>query len=54
MRRTNRLVNPGPAAATVLTLVLTVWGASTMSGAAEHVRGAKKDAFDSIAALTSP
>ncbi|NUP52006.1 MAG: hypothetical protein HOW97_32500 [Catenulispora sp.] len=53
LRRTNRLVNPATAAATVLTLVLTVWGAATMSGAAEHLRGAKKDAFDSVAALTA-
>lgn len=53
LRRTNRLVNPAMAAATVLTLVLTVWGASTMSASAEHLRGAKKDAFDSVAALTA-
>ncbi|MEY9913481.1 hypothetical protein ABIA35_009754 [Catenulispora sp. MAP12-49] len=53
LRRTNRLVNPPLAAATVLMLVVTVWGASTMSGAAEHLRSAKKDAFDSVAALTA-
>lgn len=52
-RRTNRVLNPGFAAATVLSLVLTVWGASTMSSSAEHLRGAKKDAFDSVAALTA-
>lgn len=52
-RRTHRLINPGLAAATVVTLVLTIWGASMMSSAADHLRGAKKDAFDSVAALTA-
>ncbi|WP_344656203.1 hypothetical protein [Catenulispora subtropica] len=52
-RRANRLLNPGLAAATVLTLALTVWGMSAMSSSAEHLRGAKKDAFDSVAALTA-
>jgi len=52
-RRTHRLLNPALAAATVLTLGLTVWGAVSMSAAAEHLRGAKKDAFDSVAALTA-
>lgn len=52
-RRTNRVLNPALGVASVLTLVLTVWGASTMSGCAEDLRGAKKDAFDSVAALTA-
>jgi hypothetical protein len=53
LRRTNRLVNPALAGATILTLGLTVWGTSSMSAAAEHLRGAKKDAFDSVAVLTA-
>ncbi|MFL6114061.1 MAG: hypothetical protein ACJ786_22285 [Catenulispora sp.] len=52
-RRTRRLLNPALAGATVVALGLTVWGAVSMGAAAEHLRGAKKDAFDSVAALTA-
>ena len=52
-RRTNRLINPALVAATVLIFALAIWGASTMSSSAEHLRGAKKDAYDSVAALTA-
>ena len=52
-RRTHRLLNPGLLGATMVTLAVTIWGASSMSGAAEDLRGAKKDAFDSVAALSA-
>lgn len=53
LRRTRRIVNPALAAATLLTLIVTVWAAGTMSSAAEDLHGAKKDAFDSVSALTA-
>jgi hypothetical protein len=53
LRRTNRVLNPALAGATLLALGLTVWGVSSMGAAAEHLRVAKKDAFDSISALTA-
>ena len=52
-RRTRRLLNPPMLAATVLAAAVMVWGASAMSAAAEDLRGAKKDAFDSVAVLTA-
>jgi hypothetical protein len=51
-RRTRRLVNPALAAAGILTLVLTIWGCAVFSAAAEHMRAAKSDAFDSVLALS--
>ena len=52
-KRTRRLLNPALATATVLTLAVMIWGAASMSSAAEDLRGAKKDAFDSVSALTA-
>ena len=52
-RRTRRLLNPALLGATALTLTVTIWGAAAMSTAAEDLRGAKKDAFDSVAVLTA-
>jgi len=52
VRRFHRLINPALAVATLVAVALTVAGAGTMSGAAEHLRVAKKDAFDSVLALT--
>ena len=52
-KRTRRLLNPALAGATVLTLAVMIWGAASMSSAAEDLRGAKKDAFDSVSALTA-
>jgi hypothetical protein len=51
-RRFHRLLNPTLAAATVLTLIGTVLGVGLLTDEAEHLRVAKKDAFDSILALT--
>lgn len=52
-RRTRRTLNPALAAATLLTLVVTIWGAASMSSASGHLRAAKKDAYDSVAALSA-
>jgi hypothetical protein len=51
-RRFRRLINPTLAAATVLTLLGLVLGVGLLTDEAEHLRVAKKDAFDSILALT--
>jgi hypothetical protein len=51
-RRFRRLINPTLAAVTVLATVGTLLGIGLLSSEAEHLRAAKKDAFDSILALT--
>jgi hypothetical protein len=51
-RRFRRILNPALILATLLALGLTVSGAGLLGGEAEHLRVAKKDAFDSILALT--
>jgi len=51
-RRFHRVLNPALALATLLALGFTVAGAGLLGGEAEHLRVAKKDAFDSILALT--
>ncbi len=51
-RRFHRLVNPALAAATLLALFGVVLGVGLLTDEAEHLRVAKKDAFDSILALT--
>ncbi len=51
-RRFRRIVNPSLAAASVLAVALTVSGVVLLSDEAEHLRVAKKDAFDSILALS--
>jgi hypothetical protein len=50
-RRTRRTVNPALFAATLLTLGLTSYSFSGMSGEARDLRVARKDAFTSIHAL---
>ncbi len=52
-RRTRRTLNPALVGATVLTAVVMGWGAVSMSSASEHLRAAKKDAYDSVAALSA-
>jgi hypothetical protein len=51
-RRFHRLLNPALAAATVLALTAMLLGLGLLTDEAEHLRVAKKDAFDSILALT--
>lgn len=51
-RRFHRILNPALALATLLAVGFTVAGAGLLGGEAEHLRVAKKDAFDSILALT--
>jgi hypothetical protein len=51
-RRFHRLLSPALAAATVLALVGLVLGTGLLTDEAEHLRVAKKDAFDSVLALT--
>jgi hypothetical protein len=51
-RRTRRLLNPLLAVASVLAIGLTVWAATALSSASEDLRSAKKDAFDSVKALS--
>lgn len=51
-RRFRRVLNPALAVATLLALAFTVSGTALLGGEAEHLRVAKKDAFDSILALT--
>ncbi|MEY9864416.1 hypothetical protein ABH935_010075 [Catenulispora sp. GAS73] len=52
-RRTRRTLSPALVGATVLTLIVMVWGALSMGSASEHLRAAKKDAYDSVAALSA-
>ena len=51
-RRTLRLLYPLMATATVLTAALTVWALTSLSTGVEDLRSAKKDAFDSVYALS--
>lgn len=50
-RRMNRLINTGLLASTLLVLFFALYGFVALSTAAEHLRSAKKDAFDSIHSL---
>lgn len=50
--RHRRLLNPALALATLVTIGLAVAGASGLSAQAQHLQVAKKDAFDSILALS--
>ncbi|MFE3205215.1 hypothetical protein [Embleya sp. NPDC059237] len=50
--RTRRVVNPGMLIATVLAVALVWTGTGATLAAAEHLRTAKKDAFDSVLELT--
>lgn len=51
-RRFHRLVNPALAAATLLALTGLLLTNTLLTDEAEHLRTAKKDAFDSVLALT--
>jgi hypothetical protein len=51
-RRFHRILNPALALATLSALGLTVLGVGLLGGESEHLRVAKRDAFDSILALT--
>jgi hypothetical protein len=50
--RHRRLLNPALALATLVTIGLTAAGAGALSAEAQHLQVAKKDAFDSILALS--
>ncbi|WP_424638104.1 hypothetical protein [Embleya sp. AB8] len=51
-RRTRRVLNPGMLVATVVAVALVWTGTGAALAAAGHLRVAKKDAFDSVLALT--
>ena len=51
-RRFRRVLNPALALATLAALAFTVSGTALLGAESEHLRVAKKDAFDSILALT--
>lgn len=51
-RRFHRVLNPGVLAATVCTLVAVVLGAQLLSSSAADLRVARRDAFDSVVALS--
>ncbi|MFF4500401.1 hypothetical protein [Streptomyces sp. NPDC001401] len=51
-RRFHRILNPGVLAATVCTLLAVVLGAQMLAATAGHLRGARRDAFDSVVALS--
>ncbi|MGW1800726.1 hypothetical protein ACWCQN_33510 [Streptomyces sp. NPDC001984] len=51
-RRFRRIVNPGLLAATACTLIAVGLGGQMLSASAEHLRGARRDAFDSVVALS--
>ncbi|MEU5310978.1 hypothetical protein [Streptomyces sp. NPDC021562] len=52
-RRFQRTLNPGVLAATVCTLLAVLLGAQMLSASAEHLRVARRDAFDSVVALSN-
>lgn len=51
-RRFHRILNPGVLAATVCALLAVFLGIQALSATAEHLRGARRDAFDSVVALS--
>ncbi|MER6128088.1 hypothetical protein ABT173_37055 [Streptomyces sp. NPDC001795] len=51
-RRFRRILNPGVLAATCCTLLAVILGAQSLSATADHLRGARRDAFDSVVALS--
>jgi hypothetical protein len=53
LRRTRRVLNPALLAATALALGAVVYAVSVLAGASGDLRSAKKDAFDSVSALTA-
>jgi hypothetical protein len=52
VRRCHRVLNPAIAVATIAGLVLLVVGVTSLTSAREQLRVAKKDAFDSVYALS--
>ncbi|MDX3240289.1 hypothetical protein [Streptomyces sp. ME18-1-4] len=51
-RRFHRILNPALLAATAFALLAVVLGTQMLSASAEHLRGARRDAFDSVVALS--
>jgi hypothetical protein len=51
-RRFHRILNPGVLAATVCAVLAVLLGVQALSATAEHLRGARRDAFDSVVALS--
>ncbi|MFI1168517.1 hypothetical protein ACH4UM_34300 [Streptomyces sp. NPDC020801] len=51
-RSFRRFLNPGVLAATVCTLLAVVLGAQMLSASADRLRGARREAFDSVVALS--
>jgi hypothetical protein len=51
-RSFRRILNPGVLAATVCTLLAVILGSQMLSATSEHLRGARRDAFDSVVALS--
>ncbi|SDM51742.1 hypothetical protein SAMN04487981_101793 [Streptomyces sp. cf386] len=51
-RRFRRILNPGVLAATVCALLAVVLGAQLLSASSEYLRVARRDAFDSVVALS--
>ncbi|GAX55749.1 hypothetical protein [Streptomyces olivochromogenes] len=51
-RRFHRILNPGVLAATVCAVLAVLLGIQALSATAEHLRGARRDAFDSVVALS--
>lgn len=50
--RYRRVINPGLALATVLTLIFLATAVTLLNGQAEHLRKAKQDGFDSVLSLS--
>ncbi|MFF4805259.1 hypothetical protein ACFY1U_43895 [Streptomyces sp. NPDC001351] len=51
-RSFRRILNPGVLAATVFTLLAAILGSQMLSATSAHLRGARRDAFDSVVALS--
>jgi hypothetical protein len=51
-RRFGRILNPGVLAATVCTLLAVILGTQLLSASGDDLRGARRDAFDSVVALS--
>ncbi|MFI6355617.1 hypothetical protein ACIBJF_23780 [Streptomyces sp. NPDC050743] len=51
-RHFRRVLNPGVLAATVCTLLAVILGSQMLSASADHLRVARRDAFDSVVALS--
>lgn len=51
-RAFRRILNPGVLAATVCTLLAVILGSQIPSSTSDHLRGARRDAFDSVVALS--